>query len=487
MTKFSIIMLEKIKERKYFFALALILLLSFIIGVWNISEPSIFEDEYNAFIAAQLSCSHPLFITSMYEKHVWFFDHPYLGLYLYELSCIVPSLELMRMLNILFGLGAVFLTFLIGRKMFGEMAGILAALFLSLSMPFIAYSRIALLDTFVTFFMLLSFYFFIMKKEKTAWFSAGLAFATKITGASVAIVFLLYYIIKRRTKPRRIIVLLFLFILAFFIGNIGAFFIWDEISPNRGIYTEVPLVIKQFLAVSHGSAERGALPERFLNLGGALLYQTMFLPLFLALTAIVKHRKADGKKDSGLHLLALAAVVTFFIGVAAGSFTRYLLYVLPFISIIASAGAFALTKYRKYVIILLVFYFSYATYQIITLSPYYNLYGYGIERSGADMTYSSFREETISYINNHTTSSDKIMLLGNTYHIKSFLHFKPLKYNIFYNANETDNPNAAKYVIMDLTYKNSTVMDDIKNSFILEKTFEAKNITFVWIYRNPAL
>ncbi len=474
---------EKLRRNKYFFALFIVLIIAFIIRIWNISSPSIFEDEYNAFIAVQLSCSHPLFISSMYEKHVWFFDHPFLGFYIYELSCIVPSVEFLRVINIIFGIGIIFVTFFIARNIFEEKTALLASIFLSFSIPFITYNRFALLDTFVTFFMVLSFYFFITKNNRLAWFAAGLGFATKFTSVAIIVVFILYYLLTRKFKLIYS-TLFIIFVIAFFIGDIGAFFVWDHISPNKGIYTEVPLVVKQIIAALHGSAERGTILDRIVEFTGAFAYQTIFLPIILILFISINYRKYVSQHNTLILLLAI--VVTFVIGIAAGSITRYLLYTLPFFFITFSYSflRFA-TAYNKYFSIFVLFlFFSYSVYQIVILSPYYNLYGFGIKNSGADITYSSFREETINYINNHTTTSDKILLLGNIYHIKSFIHFKPLKYNIFYKAKETDKVLEAKYAVIGITYKNKDMINKIRSNFVLEKTFGAMNTTFVWIYRN---
>ncbi|RJQ27339.1 hypothetical protein C4577_01575 [Candidatus Parcubacteria bacterium] len=88
-----------------------------------------------------------------------------------------------RMPSVLFGVGTVWLTYLIGRKLFNLNTGIFAALFLSLAPLHIYYSQEARMYSFAAFAATLSMYFLIRISEKN-WFS-------KI-GYAIAVGLLLY-------------------------------------------------------------------------------------------------------------------------------------------------------------------------------------------------------------------------------------------------------------------------------------------------------
>lgn len=94
-----------------------------------------------------------------------------------------------RIISALFDLGVVFLVFRIGRKIFNETAGLFSALFYSLMVLPIQLSHFFAVDTFLIFFLVLSFYFligFLSGKDSILnsmflGFSYGLALASKIS------------------------------------------------------------------------------------------------------------------------------------------------------------------------------------------------------------------------------------------------------------------------------------------------------------------
>lgn len=108
------------------------------------------------------------------------------------------------LLMYLFGISSIFVGYLLGKKIFGNMGGLFVATFLSLSPPLISQSRFIWNSHPSTFFILLSFYFlyrFIIEKKKTSLFLAGffaafvynfeLAIAVPLTIAFVILVVLI--------------------------------------------------------------------------------------------------------------------------------------------------------------------------------------------------------------------------------------------------------------------------------------------------------
>jgi 4-amino-4-deoxy-L-arabinose transferase-like glycosyltransferase len=107
-----------------------------------------------------------------------------------------------RFVSILLGLGAIFLTFVLGKQLYNEKVGLLSALFLSLSLYHVQNSAWATLDVPDSFFIILTLYFaFKMYEEpsRRSYFitgvSLGILVGTKYDGAFVliAILVLHYY------------------------------------------------------------------------------------------------------------------------------------------------------------------------------------------------------------------------------------------------------------------------------------------------------
>ncbi len=93
-----------------------------------------------------------------------------------------------RILSALFDLGVVFLVFKIGKKVFNEKTGLWAAFFYSLMVLPIQLSHFFAADTFLNFFLVLSFYFLILLTSRSSLhtfiglgISFGLALACKIS------------------------------------------------------------------------------------------------------------------------------------------------------------------------------------------------------------------------------------------------------------------------------------------------------------------
>ncbi|MBI4352698.1 MAG: glycosyltransferase family 39 protein [Candidatus Omnitrophica bacterium] len=89
-----------------------------------------------------------------------------------------------RLFPALTGIGTVLVTYLAGRRLLGDWAGFLGALVLLSSSHFLHFSRFAMMDVPLTFFLSLSFYFFWLGRERNRYLAlsgaaVGLAFLTK--------------------------------------------------------------------------------------------------------------------------------------------------------------------------------------------------------------------------------------------------------------------------------------------------------------------
>ncbi|MBI2910494.1 MAG: glycosyltransferase family 39 protein, partial [Chloroflexi bacterium] len=106
-----------------------------------------------------------------------------------------PDLRLVgRVISALFDTGTVALLFLLGRRLYGPLAGLLAATFASLAVLHVQLSHFYAVDVQLTFFIVLSLYAALRWSESGRWYAGlltgaalGLALATKISALPLVI------------------------------------------------------------------------------------------------------------------------------------------------------------------------------------------------------------------------------------------------------------------------------------------------------------
>ncbi|MBI4447595.1 glycosyltransferase family 39 protein, partial [Candidatus Woesearchaeota archaeon] len=103
-----------------------------------------------------------------------------------------------RILQIIFSLGIIFLTYSLGKKVFGETVGLLSAFVLALSATFFVNSAQLLSDIPSTFFALSALNFFMRDKGILCGFFAALAFLTRFPQGIIFAVLLLLILFFRK-------------------------------------------------------------------------------------------------------------------------------------------------------------------------------------------------------------------------------------------------------------------------------------------------
>lgn len=467
--------------------LILTLILTVFIQTSSIASQSMVIDEYIYFLSAQLSCSSLPFIYSIYEKHTWFYDHPLVGQYIYSLSCIIPELNFSRMLSIIFGAASIFILFLIGKKLYNEKIGLLSSFLYGLSMPVLAYFRLAIFDAFLSFFILLSVYFFLVGKEKQSWFFGGFAFGVKYAGIILVPIFLFWHIINKKFELKKALKNICIFALGFLLTNFAALLMWDYVSPNKGLFIKVPTILKTFLyqTYAQGVFNMSAFFNNMSSYMNIMYYQIGILSILIFIASSCFLLK---KKDKNGVFLIFWSAVAFLFASRLPSMTRYLIPMLPAFFIVISYGIFEIynmgKRARLLSISLAVILSLIMIYNIAAIHPYYLLFGYenGFENTGASL-YGQYTKESIDFINENTAPSDKIYWNAFSWHPPSF---KPSKYSIILKRNATENITEADYFMLDLEYKlkhpnNETVR--YIEGLNLTKEFKIKNIALVWIYK----
>ena len=149
-----------IKQEK---ALLLILMaLSFIMFFYKLGAPSLFEtDEVIYSQVAREMIRTGDWITLHLFSNKWFI-HPPFYLWLTALSSYIFGVSEFntRIWNALFAVGLVYVTYLLGKKMFRDGVGLLAGFILATSLQYILQARVAVFDIPLVFFEMLSLLFF---------------------------------------------------------------------------------------------------------------------------------------------------------------------------------------------------------------------------------------------------------------------------------------------------------------------------------------
>ena len=138
----------------------------------------------------------------------------------------------------MFALGCVFLTYKIGKVLYGKKTGLLAATLLALTPWHVIMSRVFLIDVQCLFFSLLYLYIGILAIRKSSnwlYFAAGLVFGlallTKLFAVFMLVPLLLIYVYSRPKNMLRTFLSFLLFVLpAFFVQ-----YLWYEPISGRGL------------------------------------------------------------------------------------------------------------------------------------------------------------------------------------------------------------------------------------------------------------
>ena len=150
--------MQKIKK----FTLPLILLAAFIIRLISINQ-SLWLDEATSALVARMS------LTNIFTKFLPNDFHPplYYLVLKYWVSIFGSSEVALRFPSIIFGVGTIYIVYLITKKYFSKNTGLVAAALLSTSGLAIYYSQEARMYTLAAFLVTLSFYYFIENRWKS--------------------------------------------------------------------------------------------------------------------------------------------------------------------------------------------------------------------------------------------------------------------------------------------------------------------------------
>lgn len=217
-----------LKKNWIVLTLIIIVIISFLLRIWHLGKigDQIFDEVYFVKFAQN------------YLNGTSFFDiHPPLGKLIIALGLKLfgDTSFTWRLMPAIFGTLLIILGYFTGRELSSKRVGLYVAAIMSLDGMLLVYSRTGLIDIFLVFFVLLSFYLFLKftKTQKLYWLilagtAVGLAASVKYIGSLILIVFLPMILVKNLSWQKYLWkYLLFLIILpliiyiTFFIFNFG--------------------------------------------------------------------------------------------------------------------------------------------------------------------------------------------------------------------------------------------------------------------------
>lgn len=139
-----------------------------------------------------------------------FHDHPPLVFWIQNIFMKIfgENVWAFRLPSTLFGIASVWLVFLIGKKLYGERAGLLASIAGAVTLNSVYISRVGLQESYVIFFLLLTSYLLLLISQKSRAFlwlgiSLGLGLLAKYTAIAAVLIALSYMLYSERTAFRK--------------------------------------------------------------------------------------------------------------------------------------------------------------------------------------------------------------------------------------------------------------------------------------------
>lgn len=154
--------------------LILLLVISVAMFFYRLGAPSLFETDEVIYsqVAREIVRSGDWITLHLFSKN-WFIHPPFYMWLTAASSYIFGDTEFnTRLWNALFAVGLVFITYLLGKKMFRDGVGLLAGFILATTLQYILQARFAIFDIPLVFFMTLSllFFFYWLEDKKPGYY-----------------------------------------------------------------------------------------------------------------------------------------------------------------------------------------------------------------------------------------------------------------------------------------------------------------------------
>jgi 4-amino-4-deoxy-L-arabinose transferase-like glycosyltransferase len=149
-------------------------------------------------------------------------------------------------LALLFSLGTLILTYMLGKRLHGEYVGLLAAFFVAFTPTFLFFSSQALTEIPSTFFLLLGINLFFRQRHLEAGMWMGVAFATRYFQAFFIVIFFIALLLLRKKRKKTslipmlkgfllVVIPLLLLFMAMYSNPLKPFTLQYELSTSTGV------------------------------------------------------------------------------------------------------------------------------------------------------------------------------------------------------------------------------------------------------------
>ncbi|MDI6784378.1 MAG: glycosyltransferase family 39 protein [bacterium] len=248
-----------------------------------------------------------------------------------------PSIYLLlgRITTALFGVGTVYLTYLIGKRAFERTVGLLAALFLACSFGHIRDSHFAVPDIPMVFFLILAFYLTVkfwftetnpLKLALLASLFTGIAVGFKYTAGLIAVPLFIALVLKRESLGKNWGIYIILLLLLIFIG----FFVVCPYAILDFLKFKTSLIHLQYLDET-GYFGLDPVINGFITYLRTLNWQLGTLMLLISIIGIFYSILRD--KKTGLILFIFPILYYLIMGRSKLVFDRFMLPMLPFLTL----------------------------------------------------------------------------------------------------------------------------------------------------------
>ena len=190
--------------------LAGLLLFAFLTRFWRLGYPSgfYFDEVYHAFTATQMVKGNPFAWEWWNEPppgvaYEW--SHPPLAKLVMAAGIFIFGERAFgwRFFGALLGVGCVFLVYLLGRKIFNQKVGLLAAFLFAFDGLTLVMSRIGMNDIYFLFFGLLAVWLFLKERYFLSGLIFGLSLSSKWTAIWWLLVFIFWWFLELLKEKRK--------------------------------------------------------------------------------------------------------------------------------------------------------------------------------------------------------------------------------------------------------------------------------------------
>ncbi|MBN1157579.1 glycosyltransferase family 39 protein [Candidatus Woesearchaeota archaeon] len=261
------------------------------------------------------------------------------------------SLFFLRIIDMLFAVGCIWLTYLLGKEIYNRKVGTLAALLFSFS-PLVLFWNGEIMSSIPsTFLALLSVYLFVRKSYNSAGFFLGLSFLTRFPQLLILPIFFVVLLLNKKIKK------IFWLLMVFFL-TISPYLVFNTIRYKNPLE---PFFVGDFVVKNDEIAWFHRSNSYYLS----GLFNDNYLILFFTIGLIILIFSTEMKKKIPA---AVAALFILYFFTHIHKEMRFMLVVLPYIYLVSAhgiIGMFSFVKNRK------VSYFIWVTLVVVALIPSY--------------------------------------------------------------------------------------------------------------------